>query len=151
MVLLTNMSSLTIKVSKIHERAKLPVYATVGSACADVSTVESVMVPAGGTAVISTGLCFEIPTGFCIKAHSRSGHGFKFGVRLANCTGIIDSDYRGELKLKLKNDSNAPLNIVAGERIAQIEIAEVIQGDFVEVSQLTQTVRGDGGFGSTGA
>lgn len=142
---------LPIKVAKIHERAKLPVYATVGSACADVSTVESVMVPAGGTAVISTGLCFEIPDGFCIKAHSRSGHGFKFGVRLANCTGIIDSDYRGELKLKLKNDSNAPLNIVAGERIAQIEVAEVIQGSFVEASTLSTTVRGDGGFGSTGA
>ncbi len=105
-------------------------------------------------AVINTGLAFEVPEGYVMMVYSRSGHGFKNGVRLANCVGVIDSDYRGELLVKLTKDvtsfNSNPFPIKNGDRIAQAMLIPVPQVTFTQVSELSETKRGDGGGGSTG-
>lgn len=85
-----------------------------------------------------------------MMVYSRSGHGFKSDVRLANCVGVIDSDYRGEVKVKLTNDGNEYMQVNEGDRIAQAMIIPVEQVKFIEVAELSDTERGTGGFGSTG-
>ena len=146
---------MSIKVKKIHPKALLPKYATEGAACFDifalVNTVEgSVLVSSSIPAIIDTGLSFEIPEGYVMLVFSRSGHGFKNDVRLANCVGVIDSDYRGELKVKLTADSYSVLEVNYGDRIAQGMLVPVGRVIFEEVSELSSTERGHGGFGSTG-
>lgn len=140
---------MNIKIQKLHPDAVVPTYATSGAACFDLYATESKLVV--NRCVIDTGLAFEIPEGYVMLVHSRSGHGFKFGVRLANGTGIIDSDYRGELMVALHNDGDLPLRITAGDRIAQAMIVPVPQVSFTLVEELSTTDRGSGGFGSTGA
>jgi dUTP pyrophosphatase len=144
---------LQIKIRRIAAEAKIPVYATEGAACFDLHALtDSLMtVPAGGSADIATGLQFEIPPGYCMRIYSRSGHGFRNGVRLANCVGIIDSDYRGEVRVKLANDSTRSMHFFPGDRIAQAEIAPVLRVEFEEADALSETERGEAGFGSTGA
>lgn len=143
---------MNIKVKKLSTQAQLPVYATAGSACFDIVTVsDSVDIVPGGSAVLKTDLAFEISSGHVMMVYSRSGHGFKDGIRLANGTGIIDSDYRGELMIKLHNDGNRVFSINRGDRIAQAMIVPVAQVTFDTVDELGATDRGTGGFGSTGA
>ena len=126
-------------------------YATTGSACFDIATSSSATTIAPGqSAVFDTGLAFEIPVGYVMKVYSRSGHGFKNGIRLSNTTGIIDSDYRGELKIKLHNDGTEPVTMYAGDRIAQALIEPVRQVEFELTEVLASPDRGTGGFGSTG-
>lgn len=148
-------------VKKVHPNANLPVYATDGAAAADVTCVQwkdvegnwqdsSVMVNPGASVILDTGLQFDIPYGFELKCHSRSGHGFKHGIRLANCTGILDSDYRGNLMVKLHNDSNTAFRIEMGERVLQVQVKAAPQVPFTEVMELSVTQRGAAGFGSTG-
>lgn len=141
-----------VAVKRVHPNAKLPVYATVGAAAADVCTISdsTVVINPGCSAVFDTGLQFEIPIGYELKVHSRSGHGFKSGIRLANCTGILDSDYRGNLMVKLHNDSDTAFMVQPGERICQVQVSKATQHHFVEVDRLNATGRGEGGFGSTG-
>lgn len=141
-----------VAVKRVHPNAKLPVYATVGAAAADVCTISdsTVVINPGCSAVFDTGLQFEIPVGYELKVHSRSGHGFKSGIRLANCTGILDSDYRGNLMVKLHNDSDTAFVVQPGERICQVQVSKATQHHFVEVDRLNATGRGEGGFGSTG-
>ena len=141
-----------LKVKKLHHVASLPRYATPGSACFDVQTIQAGEVEAlGGTFTFSTGLAFEVPEGHVMLVFSRSGHGFKSGIRLANCVGVIDSDYRGELLVKLHNDSPLAFGFEPGDRIAQALIMPVLAAGIVEVAELSETERGTGGFGSTGA
>lgn len=135
---------------KIHELAVEPVYATEGSACFDVYAVETFSVPAYGNVLARTGLVFETPVGYKVALYSRSGHGIKHSVRLANCTGIVDSDYRGEVMFAFHNDSSMPLIVHAGERMGQAEIVPVHRAVFACREELTETDRGAGGFGSTG-
>ena len=97
-----------------------------------------------------TGLAFEIPDGYVMLVYSRSGHGFKSGVRLANGTGIIDSDYRGPMLVRLHNDGQLPFNVRNGDRIAQCLLMPAPQVEIVQVEELSETDRGDGAFGSTG-
>lgn len=144
-----------IKVKKLHPNAMLPVYSSEGAACFDLFTTgEQEKHPTDIDALIfGTGLSFEIPPGYAMLVYSRSGHGFKHGIRLSNSVGVIDSDYRGEVKVSLRAD--APVedeSIVApGARIAQAMIVPV-QKVFLNWSEeLTETDRGEGGFGSTGA
>jgi dUTP pyrophosphatase len=142
-----------LKFKKMVPEALLPTYATEGSACFDLRTVESMTVPPGSAGVFHTGLAVEVPAGFVLLIFSRSGHGFKAGVRLANCVGVIDSDYRGPLLCSLHNDGVEDFRVHDGERIAQgmlvpIPTAHMIQ--LVEVKKLSSTERGTGGFGSTG-
>jgi len=142
---------MNIKVKLLSPLAKTPVYATPGSACFDIATIDdNVDIGPGSSAVLSTGLSFEIPSGHVMMVYSRSGHGFKNGVRLANSVGVIDSDYRGELMIKVHNDSRARFSVGRGDRIAQAMIVPVAQSTFDTVSELSDTARGTGGFGSTG-
>lgn len=151
----------TVKVLKTHGSANLPIYATSGAAAADVTCVSwkdteghwqesPVYVNPGKAVILDTGLRFELPVGYELKCYSRSGHGFKNGIRLSNCTGILDSDYRGNLMVKLHNDSDTAFRIEMGERILQVQVAKAVQHAFVEVDELGETERGEGGFGSTG-
>jgi len=142
---------MNIKVKPLSDLAKLPEYATAGSACFDIATTsDGVDVTPGSSAVLKTDLSFEIPPGYVMLVYSRSGHGFKNGIRLANGTGVIDSDYRGELMVKLHNDSSRIFSINRGDRIAQAMIVPVQQVEFDAVEELSDTERGAGGFGSTG-
>lgn len=131
-----------------------PVLATPGSMCWDILSPRDVIVSEDFSAVVETGLRFAIPEGWAIKVHSRSGHGFKHDVRLANCTGLIDTDYRGQLKVKLTKDSSGTLTVPRGQAICQIEIVKVnpcymVALDDEQFDTLPQTERGEGGFGST--
>jgi dUTP pyrophosphatase len=142
---------MNIKVKLLSPQAKMPAYATSGSACFDIATVDDdVDIRPGAWAVLGTDLAFEIPDGHVMMVYSRSGHGFKNGVRLANSVGVIDSDYRGELKIKLHNDSSRTFSVNRGDRIAQAMIVPVSQVQFDSVDELGATERGTGGFGSTG-
>lgn len=140
-----------LKLKKLEPRAIIPNYATAGAAAFDLHALESGHVLNGKDAVIRTGLAFEIPEGYVMLVVGRSGHGFKHNVRLANCLGVIDSDYRGEVMVKLVTDSDqTALYFEAGERIAQAMIVPVAQVELTEVEDLSETARGENGFGSTG-
>lgn len=142
---------MNIKIKKLHPAAVVPQYATAGAACFDLVCVNDVTITPGREHIaLKTGLAFEIPEGYVMKVYSRSGHGFKNGIRLANGTGIIDSDYRGEVMVKMHNDSTSAVHIAAGERVAQAMIEPVQQVAFEIVEELSDTARGSGGFGSTG-
>jgi dUTP pyrophosphatase len=139
-----------VRVKKLDPAARLPEYATDGSGCFDLFASTGGMMNPGGSLVIDTGLAMEVPEGWVLKIYSRSGHGFNGDVRLSNCVGVIDSDYRGQVKVKLKSDGGAMLLVTPGDRVAQGMLVEVERVSFVEVDQLTATGRGLGGFGSTG-
>lgn len=146
-----------VKVKKLHPDAIVPAYASAGAGCFDfhavVETGFEQTVDHGTPSVIATGLSFEIPEGFVMLIFSRSGHAFKNDVRLANCVGVIDSDYRGEVKVKLTADlSDTDFMVVAnGDRIAQGLIVPIPRIIFEVTSELSTTERGEGGFGSTGS
>lgn len=135
----------------LSDGAVLPKYESRGAAGADIVSIESAPVFPGNWGVFRTGLKVEIPTGYVMMIYSRSGHGFKHNVRLSNCVGVIDSDYRGEIMVKLKNDGSLPFIVNAGDRIAQFVIQAAPQFEFEVQENLTSTVRGENGFGSTGA
>lgn len=142
-----------VKIKKLHPDAVIPQYATSGSACFDLTAVPgSTRHPSDDKAeVYPTGLAFEIPQDHVMLVFSRSGQGFKEAVRLSNCVGVIDSDYRGEVKVSLRSDAREYSTPAwSGERIAQAMILPVQQVSFLEVDELGTTERGTGGLGSTG-
>lgn len=139
-----------VNIKLLYYWATMPTYATDGSGCFDISTTTSGTIAPNDSKVFDTGLAFEIPEGHVMLVFSRSGHGFKHDTRLANCVGIIDSDFRGELKIKLRNDGDTPLTVESGDRIAQGMIIPVPTVRFNPVDELSDTARGAGGFGSTG-
>ncbi len=134
----------------------LPSYETEGSAGADlranfeVGARGGLVIEAGARALVPTGLRLEIPTGFEVQIRPRSGLALKHGITLLNSPGTIDSDYRGPLGVIVMNASDEPFAINHGDRIAQMVVAPVIQAQFELAKELQDTVRGDGGFGSTG-
>ena len=138
---------------KINENAITPVRGTEYSAgldlCADIDK-ETVTIEPNETLMVGTGVCVEIPDGYFGAVFARSGIAFKRGLRPANCVGIIDSDYRGEIKVALHNDSALPQTIANGERIAQLVITPYVKVELKEVDILNDSDRGAGGFGSTG-
>ena len=139
-----------LNVLRMYDDVKMPVYATDGSGCFDIFGYD--MVDAGEhTETFSTGLKFEVPQGHVMLVFSRSGHGFKKDIRLANCVGVIDSDYRGELLVKLRVDNEAMgyVDTRIHERIAQAMIVPIPKVEFVDVPELSSTERGENGFGST--
>lgn len=144
---------INVKIKRLHPDAKVPTYATDGSACFDIYAIEDAYIDDIGHVceIIPTGIAFEIPPGWQMLVFSRSGHAFKNNVRLGNCVAVIDSDYRGEVKLKLTADYDAYLNIYKGDRIAQAQLFPVYKASFIEVEDVSETERGAGGFGSTGA
>lgn len=137
-----------------HSGVKVPQYATDGSGCFDIfpdlpDHHAYAITPQSSTTVIDTGLFFEIPKGKALMVYSRSGQGFNNNTRLANCVGILDSDYRGELKVKLTLDGHGHLIIEPNKAIAQGMVIDAQQVQFNVVQELSETTRGTGGFGST--
>ncbi len=150
-----------LKIKKLHPDAVVPQYQTAGAACFDLHACQSESVVDGHDSgmpvefldgcTFRTGLSVEVPQGHVLLIFSRSGHGFKYDTRLANCVGVIDSDYRGELMVRLMNDGDEPFIVRKGDRIAQAMIIPIPRVEFEVVKELTATERGTGGFGSTGA
>lgn len=146
-------------IQRLRPDAILPQYQSTGAACFDLHAVMSNpdysygLVNHGTPAVFDTGLAFEVPKDWVMLVFSRSGHGFKSDIRLANCVGVIDSDYRGEVKVKLTNDNTdgQSLKVVHGDRIAQAMLVWAPGVRIMEFGELTDTSRGTAGFGSTGA
>ena len=134
---------------KIGPNGIIPTYATDGSACFDIYSAEYVCWESGMTVTISTELFVEVPEGYMMQIVSRSGLSCD-GVVVANAPGIIDSDYRGEVKVILHNQSNRARAVSKGQRIAQGYIVPVISVDFLMVDELNKTERGSNGFGSSG-
>jgi len=141
---------LKVKVKRLYESAKLPTYATDGSGCFDIYTMLNGDTDYNAPHTYSTGLAFEIPEDHVMLIFSRSGHGFKNDVRLSNCVGVIDSDYRGECRAILVNHSTDWIKIQPLDRICQFVVAEVPLVETTLVEQTSETERGTGGFGSTG-
>ncbi|WEK48261.1 MAG: dUTP diphosphatase [Candidatus Andeanibacterium colombiense] len=132
------------------EGLELPLYATAGAAGADVLSAEDVTLASGARHAVATGFALAIPAGYEIQVRPRSGLALKHGISLPNTPGTIDSDYRGELKVILINHGAEPFAIRRGDRIAQLVLAPVTRASWVAVEELDETVRGAGGFGSTG-
>lgn len=137
-----------VNVKKLHSDAVIPQYATSGSAGFDISANEEVMIHSGQCKAISTGLAFAIPEGYELQIRPRSGLSLKTYLRVI--IGTVDSDYRGEVRIIMENTGDDSKRITKGERIAQGIIAPIQQVVFDEVTELDETDRGAGGFGSTG-
>ena len=147
------MDPIRIKI-KLGKNGTEPTYATDGSGCFDIYSAESVP-DFYKTKIISTDLHVEIPPGYVMLIFGRSGHGFKDDIRLSNCVGVIDSDYRGEVLVKLIRDIDSPKTVYLqgfkkGDRIAQALIIPFQKVTFEVSKMLNETTRGVGGFGSTG-
>ena len=141
-----------IKVKKLRAGAHLPTYGTEFSAGADLyACLEAdVTIAPGETKKIPTGLAMEIPAGYAGLIYARSSLGTKRGLAPANKVGVVDSDYRGEFMIFLHNHGAEPQTIQHGDRVAQLLVTPVFTPGFVEAEDLSDTVRGTGGFGSTG-
>jgi dUTP diphosphatase len=141
-----------VRFQKLRPGALAPKYMSAGAAGLDLASAadEAITVAAGARVAVPTGLAFEIPHGFEGQVRPRSGLARKVGVTVANAPGTIDSDYRGEVQVLLVNLGDAPHVIQPGDRIAQLVIAPVVIAELEEVTSLTDTVRGAGGFGHTG-
>lgn len=135
-----------------NKGAVVPCYKTAGAAGADVCALlgDKVVLKPGERTILPTGLFFEIPQGYEIQVRPRSGLAAKNGVTVLNTPGTIDSDYRGELKVILINLGDSDFEVSSGDRIAQIVVAPVTLGNFIQVESISETERGTGGFGSTG-
>lgn len=142
----------TIRVKKLKENAILPTYGSAGAAGADLYACldEAVTILPGETAWIPTGIALEVPAGCAGLVYARSSLGVKRGLAPANKVGVIDSDYRGEIRVVLLNHGKEPQTILSGERVAQFIITPVLTPAYEEVLELSDTSRGTGGFGSTG-
>ncbi len=142
----------TIAVKKVRPNAILPTYGSGEAAGADLYACldEAVTIEAGETVFIPTGLAMEVPKGCAGLVYARSSLGSKRGLAPANKVGVIDSDYRGEISVVLHNHGKVAQTVAPGERIAQMVITPVLTPAYEEVSELTDTNRGTGGFGSTG-
>lgn len=141
-----------IRVKKLSANAILPTYGSTGAAGADLYACldESVTVQPGETAWIPTGIALEVPKGCAGLIYARSSMGVKRGLAPANKVGVIDSDYRGEIRVVLLNHGKEPQTVAHGERVAQMLITPVLTPAYKEVEELEDTQRGQGGFGSTG-
>ncbi len=142
----------TVHLKKLDARAKLPTYGTPLAAGADLYLLcdAPVTLAPGETRLLHTGIAVAIPEGYVGLIFARSGLASKRGLAPANKVGVIDADYRGEIMVALHNHGKDPQMLENGERIAQMAILPFLTADFAEVSDLDETARGKGGFGSTG-
>ena len=142
-----------VNIKKLNPNAIFPTYGTVFAAGADLYACieDNIVIPAHSTSFIHTGIALEIPAGFAGLIYARSGLACKKGLAPANKVGVIDSDYRGEIMIALHNHTDNDLFITNGERIAQLIVTPYITANYIEVDELNETVRGEGGFGSTGS
>lgn len=140
-----------MRIKRLSENAKVPTKGSQHAAGYDLYSTETVSIRPHETALIGTGWAMEFPIGYFGAIYARSGLATKEGLRPANCVGVIDSDYRGEVKVALHNDTNTLKTVTAGDRIAQLIIMDYFfVSDFEEVNVLSDTSRAEGGFGSTG-
>lgn len=139
-----------VKIKKLDSKAVIPVYQTEEAAGFDLHSIEDKVLQAQERALIKTGLSVALPSGSELQIRPRSGLALKHGITVLNSPGTVDSDYRGEVMVLLINHGTEAFEIKVGERIAQGVVAHVTQAMFEEVDDLDQTVRGAGGFGSTG-
>lgn len=141
-----------VRIKKLNDRAVIPSLGSAGSAGGDLYSAEEtdVTVGVGETAFIGTGIAAEIPSGYVGLVFARSGTACKRGLAPANKVGVIDSDYRGEIKVALFNHGKEPQTVTVGERIAQLVLVPYLSVEYEQVDELSDTARGDGGFGSTG-
>lgn len=150
----TSFAPTLLGVKRLTDTAILPAFATAGAACfdlhADLRADGYNQVYFRESEVIRTGLAFDIPEGYALMIYSRSGHGFKNDVRLANCVGVVDSDFTGEVKIKLTIDNEEGFIVEHGSRVAQAMLIKLPSVQLVEVDELKTTERGANGFGSTG-
>lgn len=146
--------SLVLKIKRLDHARELPLpaYATLDAAGLDLCSAskEVLEIQTGQRVLVPTGLVMEIPRGYEGQVRPRSGLALKHGISLVNTPGTIDSDYRGEVKIIMINLGDQPFSIHYGDRIAQLVIGPVIQAQIQEVDDLTDSARGQGGFGSTG-
>lgn len=141
-----------VNFTELTEGAKAPTYGTEQAAGADLYSCEAeVIIAPGETRLIHTGIAMEIPEGYAGFIYARSGIATKRGLAPANKVGVIDSDYRGEIMVALYNHSNEAQAVARGERIAQLVIAPFLKVEYTKAEALSNTERGNGGFGSTGS
>ena len=144
-----------VNIMKMFDDAIVPTFGSDGAAGADLyaridNERHMQAIYPNSTQMISTGICMEIPESYVGLVFSRSGLATKQGLSLANCVGVIDSDYRGEIKIALHNHSDSIRKVKHGERVAQIVLVPFLKPTFHEQDSLSDTTRGEGGFGSTG-
>lgn len=139
-----------LAVKRLHADAVLPAYAHRGDAGLDLSTVEDVVLGPGERAAVPTGLAMAVPEGWVGLVHPRSGLAHRHGVTVTNAPGTIDAGYRGEVLVLLVNLGQEQVELAAGDRIAQLLLQRVGHAEVIEIHELEDTARGDGGFGSTG-
>lgn len=141
-----------IRVKKLDENAKLPFLGSEFAAGADLCACmkEAVTIPANETVLIHTGLAMEIPEGYAGLIYARSGLASRKGLAPANKVGVVDADYRGELMVALHNHSDKDQVVEPMERVAQLVVTPFLKAEYIETEELSETVRGEGGFGSTG-
>ena len=146
------MNNVKVNVKKLDEKAKLPTYGSAYAAGADLyARAESdITVPPHATVFVHTGIAVEIPQGLVGLVYARSGLACKRDLAPANKVGVIDCDYRGEIMVALHNHGEEPRTIGDGERIAQLVLTPYYTAEYAEAAELSETVRGEGGFGSTG-
>ncbi len=139
-----------INVKKLDQRAKLPTYGSPYAAGADLYSLEEYTVGAGETVFVHTGVAVELPAGTVGLVYARSGLACKKDLAPANKVGVIDCDYRGEIMVAIHNHGKESRTVAAGERVAQLVVAPYFACEFCEADELSETLRGKGGFGSTG-
>ncbi len=141
-----------ISIKKLNEDARIPVRGSDEAAGYDLyaASCDPVTIAPHSTVMVGTGLAAAIPSGYFGAIFARSGLASKQGLRPANCVGVVDADYRGEIIVALHNDTDENRTIEAHERIAQLVIMPFVGADFVETEDLSDTERGEGGFGSSG-
>ena len=141
-----------VKIKLLNEAATAPTYGTEYSAGADLYNLKGadVTIEPGKTVLIHTGIVMEIPEGYAGLIFARSGLATKRGLAPANKVGVVDADYRGEIMVSLHNHSDKAETVEGGERVAQISIVPFLKAEFLVANELSDTVRGEGGFGSTG-
>ena len=140
-----------VLVQRLDAELALPSYAHPGDAGADLVAAEDVTLAPGERAVVPTGLAIALPEGYAAFVHPRSGLAARVGLALVNAPGTVDAGYRGEIKVIVVNlDPREPIHLARGDRIAQLVIQRVERAAFVEVTQLPDSARATGGFGSTG-
>ena len=141
---------MNVSLKKLDERAVIPTRGSKDAAGVDLYALDAVTVPKGETVIVHTGIAVAIPSGYAGLIYARSGMATKRSLAPANKVGVIDADYRGEIMVALHNHGTKDEKVEAGERVAQLVVTPFLPVEFTECENLDETVRGTGGFGSTG-
>jgi dUTP pyrophosphatase len=141
---------LAVKIKRIDKGLPLPAYAHTGDAGCDLYSRDEIILKPGERTLIGTGIAIALPIGHAAFIQPRSGLAAKYGITIVNTPGLIDCQYRGEIKVILLNTDKESFTVKRGDKIAQMVIQKVEEATFIEAEELEETERGDGGFGSTG-